>query len=97
MISPDDLDNRANNSSAYNGSVSSGFVSQEFVRTNREALFVSSSQRVSHTLPQLLLINDTLNIRISGINGAVIGRRQGPYTQFIQQNKYVTGVHAQMK
>ena len=27
----------------------------------------------------------------------MIGRRQGPYTQFFQQNMYVSGVHAQLK
>ena len=48
-------------------------------------------------LPQLLLCNDSLNIRIVALNGAVIGRRQGPYVQFFQQNMYVSGVHAQLK
>ena len=48
-------------------------------------------------IPQLLLYNDSLNIRFVGMNGAVIGRRQGPYTQFFQQNMYVSGVHAQIK
>ena len=38
-----------------------------------------------------------LNIRIVGINGAVIGRRKGPYTQFFEQHAYVSGVHAQLK
>ena len=48
-------------------------------------------------LPQLLLCNDSLNIRIVALNGAVIGRRQGPYVQFFQQNLYVSGVHAQLQ
>jgi pSer/pThr/pTyr-binding forkhead associated (FHA) protein len=46
--------------------------------------------------PQLLLYNDSLGIRVIGINGAVIGRRQGPYVQFFQQQKYMSGVHAQL-
>lgn len=49
-----------------------------------------------HPIPTLLLINSSLNIRIVGTNGAVIGRRQGPYREFFEQNMYVSGVHAQL-
>lgn len=52
---------------------------------------------VSAGVPVLTLVNDSLNIRIVGINGAVIGRRKGPYTQFFEQQAYVSGVHAQLK
>jgi predicted component of type VI protein secretion system len=31
-----------------------------------------------------------------GINGAVIGRRQGPYTQLFEGNMFISGVHAQL-
>jgi pSer/pThr/pTyr-binding forkhead associated (FHA) protein len=48
-------------------------------------------------VPTLVLYNSNLNIRIQGVNGAVIGRRQGPYTQFFEHNMYVSGVHAQLK
>ena len=48
-------------------------------------------------VPTLVLYNTNLNIRIQGVNGAVIGRRQGPYTQFFEHNMYVSGVHAQLK
>jgi pSer/pThr/pTyr-binding forkhead associated (FHA) protein len=51
----------------------------------------------SSGVPVLTLANDSLNIRIVGINGAVIGRRKGPYTQFFEQHGYVSGVHAQLK
>ena len=54
-------------------------------------------QSMAQGLPQLQLYNESLNIRIIGISGAVIGRRQGPYSQFFQQNMYVSGVHAQLK
>ena len=55
-------------------------------------------QRSASTgVPVLTLANDSLNIRIVGINGAVIGRRKGPYTQFFEQHAYVSGVHAQLK
>lgn len=48
-------------------------------------------------VPMLILYNSSLNIRLTGINGAVIGRRQGPYAEFFQQNMYISGVHAQLK
>jgi len=48
-------------------------------------------------IPLLTLLNTSLNINIQGINGAVIGRRQGPYTQFFGTHPYVSGVHAQLK
>ena len=51
----------------------------------------------SSGVPVLTLANDSLNIRIVGINGAVIGRRKGPYVQFFEQHAYVSGVHAQLK
>ena len=37
-------------------------------------------------VPVLTMYNSSLNIRIQGINGAIIGRRQGPYSHFFQQN-----------
>ncbi len=48
-------------------------------------------------IPMLTLYNTNLNIRIQAVNGAIIGRKQGPYTQFFQENYYVSGVHAQLK
>ena len=48
-------------------------------------------------MPVLTLANDSLNIRIVAMNGAIIGRRQGPYTQFFEKQAYVSGVHAQLK
>ena len=49
------------------------------------------------TQAKLLLSNESLGINIEGVNGAVIGRRQGPYIQYFQTNMYVSGVHAQLK
>lgn len=48
-------------------------------------------------IPVLTLANDSLNIRIVAMNGAIIGRRKGPYIQFFEQHSYVSGVHAQLK
>jgi pSer/pThr/pTyr-binding forkhead associated (FHA) protein len=47
-------------------------------------------------LPQLQLFNDSLGIRIVGINGAVIGRKQAPYMHFFKTQAYVSGAHAQL-
>ncbi len=44
----------------------------------------------------MTLINLKLNIRLVAINGAVIGRRQGPYHDILRQFAYVSGVHAQL-
>ena len=48
-------------------------------------------------MPVLTLYNSSMNIRIQAINGAIIGRRQGPYVKYFEQNKFVSGVHAQLK
>lgn len=47
-------------------------------------------------IPTLTLYNSSLNIHIVGINGAIIGRRQGPYQQMFEGNMYVSSVHAQL-
>lgn len=47
-------------------------------------------------VPTLTLYNPSLNIRIVGINGAIIGRRQGPYQQMFDGNMYVSSTHAQL-
>lgn len=48
------------------------------------------------SMPMLTLDNAAIGIRIVGINGAVIGRKHGPYKQFFEQNRYVSGMHAQL-
>ncbi len=55
-----------------------------------------SRQGVGSSMPVLTLANDSLNIRIVAMNGAIIGRRKGPYTQFFEKQAYVSGVHAQL-
>lgn len=47
-------------------------------------------------IPTLTLYNPTLDIRMVGVNGAIIGRRQGPYMQLFENNMYISGVHAQL-
>lgn len=48
-------------------------------------------------IPELVLQNEALNIHIVGVDGAIIGRRKGPYVSMFAQNGYVSGVHAQLK
>lgn len=75
-------------------STSMGFISR--TQTTRERPVITGTPP-PQGLPVLTLYNDSLNIRIVGINGAVIGRRQGPYVKFFEQNMFVSGVHAQLK
>ena len=97
MVPPEERQ-QSNSQTAYSMSISSSVVS--LTDTSRGA----SSERRNmpsavppHGVPSLTLYNTSLNIRLQGINGAVIGRRQGPYVQFFEQNMYVSGVHAQLK
>ena len=55
-----------------------------------------SRQGAQGGMPVLTLANDSLNIRIVAMNGAIIGRRKGPYSQFFERHAYVSGVHAQL-
>lgn len=51
---------------------------------------------VQNGVPTLTLYNPSLDIRMVGVNGAIIGRRQGPYQQLFEGNMYISGVHAQL-
>ncbi len=100
MIPAEEYHHRISSDAAVSASVSTGFASRDFINLNAAVTGGRASagaSAMSHAMPQLLLHNESLNIRIMGINGAVIGRRQGPYTQFFTQNMYVSGVHAQLK
>ncbi len=55
-----------------------------------------SQMPVQNGIPTLTLYNPTLDIRMVGVNGAVIGRRQGPYQQLFDGNMYISGIHAQL-
>ena len=70
--------------------------------TTGHVTFGSINPGISHpgsmeSIPVLTLANDSLNIRLVAMNGAIIGRRKGPYTQFFEHQAYVSGVHAQLK
>ena len=62
---------------------------------SRSSIDISQSL-VDPNVPRLTLLSNQLNISIQGINGAIIGRRQGPYRQLFEKDLYVSGVHAQL-
>ena len=97
MVTPDEYERSVGSQTAFASSVSTGFVSQEFISTTVPRRMPGAQGETGHGIPTLILFNASLNIRMQGINGAVIGRRQGPYAQYFQQNMYVSGVHAQLK
>ncbi len=67
-------------------------VNVTYQRKNPEG----SQMPVRSGIPTLTLFNPTLDIRMVGINGAIIGRRQGPYQKLFVDNMYVSGAHAQL-
>jgi hypothetical protein len=96
MVSVDEYQNSVSSQTAYSMSVSGGVVSQPGytpLPSRQDDMMTGAPQGI----PVLTLVNPNLNIRIVGINGAVIGRRQGPYSHFFENNMYVSGVHAQLK
>lgn len=63
--------------------------------TSRSSVEISQSL-IDSNVPRLTLMSHQLNISIQGINGAIIGRRQGPYRQLFEKDMYVSGIHAQL-
>ena len=98
MVSSEEYQRVLAGNTAYASTTSARMVSQENIQTS---IPVTGGQPIIRpnvlSMPGLVLFNSSLNIRIEGVNGAVIGRRQGPYAQFFQNNMYVSGVHAQLK
>mgnify|MGYP002620309532 CR=1 FL=1 len=50
-----------------------------------------------HSMPLLILQNGALGLSLVGENQAVIGRKQGPYSQQLAQQGYISGTHAQLR
>ena len=96
MVSPEEHE-KAVSSMGVNFMSVSNIISQTASARPFSSAVTQVQNAHHHGVPLLTLYNTNLNIRIQGINGAVIGRRQGPYTQFFEQNMYVSGVHAQLK
>lgn len=93
MLSASDYQNRQSAEKGVSTSLSVSYMSQ---RMPMDAVTTGRPSRSPMMIPQLQLYNDSLGIRIVGVNGAVIGRKQGPYVQFFQQQMYVSGAHAQL-
>lgn len=71
-------------------------ISRTFATERERNQAIPPSDVQVQGVPTLTLYNPSLNIRIVGINGAIIGRRQGPYQQLFEGNMYVSSVHAQL-
>jgi pSer/pThr/pTyr-binding forkhead associated (FHA) protein len=71
-------------------------ISQTFATARERNQNVPTADVQIKGIPTLMLYNPSLNIRIVGINGAIIGRKQGPYQQLFDGNMYVSSVHAQL-
>lgn len=96
MLSADENEyrrNKSNNVTSIADSITS--TSRSITESHRGKVDIPKQAKVLG-VPQLTLYNGNLNIRIIGQNGAIIGRRQGLYQQFFQDNRYVSGVHAQL-
>lgn len=94
MMSADDYQQRDSSRVSVSGGSSVSFVQTTHspsMRTPDVAPVVSGTG-----MPTLTLYNPSLDIRMVGVNGAVIGRRQGPYQQLFEGNMYISGVHAQL-
>ena len=71
-------------------------ISRTFASERERSQAVAPPDVQIQGVPTLTLYNPSLNIRIVGINGAIIGRKQGPYQQLFEGNMYVSSVHAQL-
>lgn len=61
------------------------------------AISIAQAAATRSSIPSMTLVNESLGLRIVAMNGAIIGRRKGPYVQFFEQHSYVSGIHAQLK
>ena len=100
MVSPDNLEKKEAN--AISRSVSVNAASLSFNQVTQASLREPEPDVPQHPvasksgIPSLTLYNPSLDIRMVGVNGAVIGRRQGPYQQLFEGNMFISGVHAQL-
>lgn len=63
--------------------------------TKRESV-VAAAIGVTHRsgIPQLMLVNDSLHMRLAAADGAVLGRKSGIYREFLSSCSYISGTHA---
>ena len=93
MVAPGNKDQDPN--SAMSASLQAN-ITPGSLRPSSVAGPLVQERPASSGVPVLTLANDSLNIRIVGINGGVIGRKQGPYIHFFKNQMYVSGAHAKI-
>jgi len=96
MVTPDDLQRDYLSHTAHSSSMPQSYSVPTPV-SQHPSLGKAAKPASSQSVPLLTLYNKNLNIQIQGINGAVIGRRQGPYAAQLAQSRYVSGLHAQLR
>ena len=102
MVSPDDLDKQQASVASHHSPARASINGVNMPFTNatqgsiREPDVPQQPVVGKSGMPSLTLYNPSLDIRMVGVNGAVIGRRQGPYQQLFEGNMYISGVHAQL-
>lgn len=93
MISADELIQKRQEPKQVSSPVS---VSMSYSQMSRRMPDGPSAGSSPSGIPTLTLYNPSLDIRMIGMNGAIIGRRQGPYAQQLESHMYISGVHAQL-
>ena len=72
-------------------------ASKRPIVTKRETIMAAAmgvSQRSG--IPHLILVNDSLHLRLAGTDGAILGRRKGIYQEHLASCQYISGTHAQL-
>lgn len=64
--------------------------------TTRGGRGMTTQGTLQPEVPQLVLANDSLQLRLVGVNGAVLGRRIGIYHDLLAQCHYISSKHAQL-
>lgn len=65
--------------------------------TKRESVLAAAMGVTQRSgIPQLILVNDSLHMRLAGADGAVLGRRKGIYHDVLASCHYISGIHAQL-
>lgn len=99
MATPDELD-RKRDSNASRSAAALEAASLSFNQVTQASMRMADAPNqpavAKSGIPTLTLYNPSLDIRMTGVNGAVIGRRQGPYQQLFEGNMFISGVHAQL-
>ena len=99
MASPDELDQQRD-SNASRSAAALEAANLSFNQVTQASVRVADTPQqppvAKSGMPTLTLYNPSLDIRMTGGSGAVIGRRQGPYQQLFEGNMFVSGMHAQL-